>query len=195
MSNKKPVLWNSLSQVIMRLPNIGLNNAKRISIYLMNNKKFLKQMIDSMEDVYQNIQICKQCRNFSVSDFCEICSSDRDKDVLCIVKSHIDMFSIEASIVHNGLYYILGEDFNISRPGDVVQQISNIVRTHNCKEVILAFSASIDGSILLNYMKIVLKDLNVKMSHLGVGIPINADIDTVSPDTLQIAMKNRKICE
>lgn len=178
----------------MRLPNVGINNAKKISIHLMNNKELLNTIIESMKKAYEQVQICEQCRGFSVSKVCEICTSNRQKHTLCIVKNHIDMHAIENTLTYKGLYYILGEDFSPSQPKHIIEGVEKIIKTNQCKEVILAFSPSIEGSILLQYMKIVLEKYSVSLTHLSIGIPLNTDIDAVGMDTLQIALQNRKIC-
>lgn len=192
MLPKKSLLWNNLSKTVMKLPNMGVSNARKMSVFLMNNKELLRQMIDAMEDAYHNIHICKQCRNFTSNEICEICSSDRNKDILCIVKSHVDMYAIESAMSHNGLYYILGEGFTPSSPGEAIDKIKQLIIENKIKEVILAFSASVDGSILSNYMKIILKEFNIGITTLGVGIPVNIEIDTLDPNTLQMALKYRK---
>ena len=194
MHNHKPQIITSLSKSITRLPGIGPRLAKKISYYLLSNKKLLKEVVEKLTDANNLIRICSICRNFSEQDLCEICSQDRNKDILCIVKEHSDLYFLEDTKTYNGYYYILGINFSPSSlaASDHIDAIKRMIIKFNIKEIILALPISIEGNTLTYYIAETLKDFNIKITNLAMGIPIGADFEYIDTQTLSASLKYRQ---
>jgi recombination protein RecR len=147
-----------------------------------------------MKLVYDNIKICGMCGNFTQDKLCEICSNNRDAKILCLVRDHTDLYSIESTRAYNGLYYILGGNFSPSSPNstEIINKIRDRAINDKVEEVMLAFNPSIEGRMLLHYLSASLNDLSLKVTHLGLGIPIGADFDYMDKETMTAAIMCRR---
>ena len=65
------------------------------------------------------------------------------------------------------------------------------VEKEKIEEVIIATSATVEGQTTAYYIKDCLKDLDVKISKLGQGLPIGGEIENSDDGTLYTAFKNR----
>ena len=65
------------------------------------------------------------------------------------------------------------------------------VEKENIEEVIIATSATVEGQTTAYYIRDSLKNLNVKISKLGQGLPVGGEIENLDDGTLYSAFKNR----
>ena len=66
-------------------------------------------------------------------------------------------------------------------------------KNESIDEIILALSASVEGSTTAHYIQDNLKGLNVKISKLAQGIPVGGEIEFLDDGTLFSAFKNRAL--
>ncbi|WP_416373514.1 hypothetical protein [Mycoplasmopsis felis] len=59
-------------------------------------------------------------------------------------------------------------------------------------EVILGISPTLEGEILNNILKDILKTNSIKVSHLAIGVPLGASVDYIDETTLKMSIKNRQ---
>ena len=100
-----------LVKIISKLPGLGPKSARRIILKLINNKeKIHKPLINSLADVFKNIQRCNGCGALSSSkSHCSNCKIEKKKiNKICVVETISDQWSIETSNVFNGYFHILG---------------------------------------------------------------------------------------
>src|SRR6476620_5008523 len=101
-----PLLEN-LIQALRCLPGVGPKTAQRMALQLLtrgrdNGKRLAQSLIEAM----QHIGHCQQCRIFSETEICEICTSlSRDQTLLCIVENPIDVSAIEQTSSFRGKYF------------------------------------------------------------------------------------------
>src|SRR6187455_793963 len=90
-------LLEQLIEALRCLPGVGPKTAQRMAFQLLergrDNGKHLARIL---KEAMEQIQHCQQCRTFSESTFCKLCSSSqRDSSLLCIVETPVDMVAVE----------------------------------------------------------------------------------------------------
>ena len=189
-----------LIKLISKLPGLGPRSAKRIVLKLINNREeLIRPMAKTLADVYKNIFRCKLCGSLkSNSNGCNNCENTKNKfNKVCVVENIADQWSIEASSVYQGYFHILGGTISASNNQNkedlLINSLVERVKKEKIEEVILATSATVEGQTTAFYIQDSLKDLNVKISKLAQGLPVNGEIESLDDGTLISAFKNRQI--
>ena len=188
-----------LVKIISKLPGLGPKSARRIILKLINNKeKIHKPLINSLADVFKNIQRCNECGALSSSkSHCSNCKIEKKKiNKICVVETISDQWSIETSNVFNGYFHILGGTISLNKSENkdslLINSLVEKVRSNSIDEVILATSSTVEGQTTAFYIQDALKDSNIKISRLAQGIPVGGEIENLDDGTLISAFKNRK---
>ena len=104
---------------------------------------------------------------------------------------------IEGSGIYKGYYHILGGTLsamdNKKEDDLLIPSLVNRAKNESIDEIILALSASVEGSTTAHYIQDNLKGLNVKISKLAQGIPVGGEIEFLDDGTLFSAFKNRAL--
>ena len=188
-----------LVKIISKLPGLGPKSARRIILKLINNKeKIHKPLINSLADVFKNIQRCNECGALSSSkSHCSNCKIEKKKiNKICVVETISDQWSIETSNVFIGYFHILGGTISLNKSENkdslLINSLVEKVRNNRIDEVILATSSTVEGQTTAFYIQDALKDSNIKISRLAQGIPVGGEIENLDDGTLISAFKNRK---
>ena len=188
-----------LVKIISKLPGLGPKSARRIILKLINNKeKIHKPLINSLADVFKNIQRCNGCGALSSSkSHCSNCKIEKKKNnKICVVETISDQWSIETSNVFNGYFHILGGTISLNKSENkdslLINSLVEKVRNNSIDEVILATSSTVEGQTTAFYIQDALKDSNIKISRLAQGIPVGGEIENLDDGTLVSAFKNRQ---
>ncbi len=196
---KYPKTLEELIQYLKLLPGIGEKNAERLALFLLNNfdEEQLLNLSNILQNLKSNIKYCKKCNNLTEeSDYCIICNDkNRNSEVLCVVENVKNLMSFEKANVFNGYYHILGgliSPLDGINPEDIsINQLINRIKSDNIKEVILALNPSIEGDTTSLYILKLLEGLDVSVTKIAAGIPVDADMDYLDPITIQRAMEGR----
>ena len=188
-----------LVKIISKLPGLGPKSARRIILKLINNKeKIHKPLINSLADVFKNIQRCNKCGALSSNkSHCSNCKIEKKKiNKICVVETISDQWSIETSNVFNGYFHILGGTISLNKSENkdslLINSLVEKVRNNSIDEVILATSSTVEGQTTAFYIQDSLKNANVKISKLAQGLPVGGEIETSDDGTLISAFKNRR---
>jgi len=180
------------------LPGVGQKSAQRMALHLIERDQTgAKRIADAMLTALEKVQHCKQCRNFSDTDLCDICDSQkRDAATLCIVETPADVLAIEASGAYQGLYYVL---LGRLSPLDGIgpdQLGLDILEDHLnqgvIREIILATSATVEGDITAQFVADIARKFTIKTSRLARGIPLGGELEYVDSGTLSRALSGRQ---
>jgi recombination protein RecR len=195
MNDKK---IQQLIKLLSSMPGLGPRSARRMAVNLIQNKETkLKNLMESMLDVYENIKVCEICHNLDTSEKCSICTDHKRKNnKLCIVSDVSDLWAIERSKTYYGKYHILGgilsaiegitpEKLNLST---LVKKLSE----EGIEEVIIALTTSIDGQTTSFFLKDILEKFNVKITTLAQGVPMGGELDYLDDGTLSLAFSGRQ---
>lgn len=153
-------------------------------------------MIESLQDVSENIKECSMCFALDTHSPCKICTnSTRDREILCVVADVIDMWAIERTGSFNGVYHVLGGILSaVSGYNPSVlkfDQLFDRVRGGAFKEIIIALNPTIDGQTTVIYLTNELKKYPAKITTLANGIPIGGELDYVDNGTIKMAFSKR----
>jgi recombination protein RecR len=172
----------------------------------LREKKDIDELILELSKLKERIKFCQFCFNpfEGENNLCQICSDPlRDKSLLCVVEKEQDLVSIEKTKKYKGLYFILGglvsrlkkEEIEKLRIKELILRIKNPEKfgiKANFKEIILALNPTTEGEATALYLERKLKDFGKKISRLGKGLPVGAELEYADEETLRSALEGRK---
>ncbi len=183
---------------LVRLPGIGRRSAERIVGYILNaSQDEIKDLTEAISRTKENVRLCKICHNLSEEELCKICQDiQRQKDIVCIVEKSSDVLAIEKAGSFRGLYHVLLGAISPLEgrgPSDLkIDSLINRIKQNNIKEVIIATDADTEGETTALYLIKLLKPLGVKLTRIGVGIPMGSNLEYADSATLSKAMESRR---
>jgi recombination protein RecR len=201
---------SQLSGYFEKLPGIGPRQARRFVYYLLNqDDDFLKRFAKSISELKKEVARCPDCRRFFGKkpghNSCGICEEKtRNASELLIVEKDIDFENIEKTGFYKGKYFILGglvplvgknmpEDIALK---DLYKKIEKETKENTLKEIILAFSATLEGDNTSKYIEKILEpaasEKKIKISRLGRGLSTGTELEYSDKDTIESAFKNRR---
>lgn len=196
MQNK---ILDDLIKFFSKLPSLGPRSARRVVLYLLNNKEnIMLPLLDAMNEGYSKIKHCPICGNLTTNEICDICADEtRNKEIICIVENVADLWAIENTMIYKGQYHILGGTLSATEgrgPDDINIEglVNKIKNAQNIKEVIIATNPTIEGQTTAFYIADVLKNFNLKITKPAYGIPLGSEFNYLDESTLDIAFKNKK---
>lgn len=195
MSNS---IIENLAKKIAKLPGLGPRASKRIVLNLaLNKEKTLNSLINSLQDLRDNVFQCQNCGNIDEGQICGIClDPKRDNSIICIVEEVADLWAIERSKNYKGHYHVLGGNLS-AMSGKTIEDLNidslehKLKNNENIKEIIIATSATIDGQTTSHFLSELFKDYPIKISRLSHGIPVGSELDYLDDGTISIAFKTR----
>lgn len=196
----------NLINAFERLPGIGPKGATRLAFYLLNTPKvYVEDLANCLIKMKTEIKICKSCFSVSEQDICSICQdSRRNKTQVCVVERAIDVMAIENMGDYKGVYHVLGGVINpLEHVGpdelkidELVQRVKIMLADEkylNCSlEIILATNPTMEGEATALHIKKRLEGLKIKISRIGSGLPIGADLEYADQATLCRALDGRR---
>ncbi|MCX6727174.1 MAG: recombination mediator RecR [Candidatus Shapirobacteria bacterium] len=198
---KLPRAVTELVNNLERLPGIGPKSATRLAFYLLTTpEEYVAGLADSIVKIKSQVKICQKCWSVAEDDICEICQDKaRDKNLICVVERVIDMVALENVGGYNGVYHVLGGAINPLEhvgPEDLkIGELIDRIRDEDT-EIILATNSTMEGEATALYIKKKLENLNsksqIKITRIGSGLPIGADLEYADQATLARAMEGRR---
>lgn len=180
------------------LPGVGQKSAQRMALYLIErDQNGARRLANATLDALEKVQHCKQCRNFSDTDLCEICASDkRSSGTLCVVETPADVLAIEASGAFQGTYFVLlGRLSPLDGIGPDqlgLDELEKYLAESSVEEIILATSATVEGDITAQFVADIARKFNINTSRLARGIPLGGELEYVDSGTLSRALSGRQ---
>lgn len=199
-----PKSIKNLIAAFERLPGIGPKSASRLVFYLLNTpESYVAEMSKSLLAIKKEVKICKECYSVCEGEICSICDdSKRSKKTICVVERAIDVMAIENIGGYKGVYHVLGgvvnplehvgpDDLKID---ELVRRVEKIVDGDEV-EIILATNPTMEGEATALYIKKKLENIpseRLKISRIGSGLPMGADLEYADQATLSRAMDGRR---
>jgi len=183
---------------LIKLPGIGRRSAERIVGYILNSSsQDMKSLSEAISKVKESVKFCRLCNNLSEQELCRICQDDRrQKDLVCIVEEPSDVTAIEKAGSFHGVYHVLLgviSPLEGKGPGDLkVEGLIQRIKQGNIKEVIIATDADTEGETTALYLTKLIKPLGVKLTRIGVGIPMGSNLDYADATTLSKSLESRR---
>lgn len=193
-----PSALQHLIESLRCLPGVGPKSAQRMAYYLLHrDRKGASALAESLANALAVVQHCRLCNNFSESDVCERCSSPRrDRSLLCVVETPVDMNMVEQAHAFSGLYYvIMGRLSPLDGVGPRELQFDRLVNRATdgvVKEVVLATNYTNEGEATAHYLGELLRSKGVAVSRIARGVPVGGELEYVDSGTLAQALRERR---
>ncbi|MBI2011021.1 MAG: recombination protein RecR [Candidatus Colwellbacteria bacterium] len=199
MQAPKPI--KRFAEIFAALPGIGPRQAIRLAFY------FIQQGVDFAHTTagviadLRKIKLCRQCFYIheNPSGLCDICEDKkRDMGVIAVVEKETDVMSIENTGKFNGRYLIIGD---LRKTGVLeteqrlrLQSLKTWIEKEmggKAKEIIIALNPNPQSDLIASLIKEELKNLALKTTRLGRGIPSGGEIEFADEETLGSALERR----
>ncbi len=189
-------LQNTVEE-LAKLPGIGKRTALRLSLHMLRqDKSYSENLGNSILNLKAETKQCRVCGNISDNDYCNICSDEkRDKSLICVVETIIDVIAIENTRQYSGVYHLLGgliSPLDGIGPGDLnIQSLINRIESGSVKEVILALSTTMEGDTTNFYIYKKINEFNILISSIARGVSIGDELEYTDEITLGRSLLNR----
>lgn len=181
-----------------RLPGIGQKSAQRIAFHLMRaSRDDAEHLAQAVLDVKDKLGFCAVCNNISDSDLCQYCrDSNRNGRVVCVVEEPHSIVGIETTRQFDGRYHVLQGALSPLRgigPDSLkIKSLVERIGQGEIEEVIVATNPTVEGEATAVYLARLLKPLGVKVTRIGMGIPVGSDLEFSDEVTISKAMEGRR---
>ena len=186
------VLIDSLT----KFPGIGRKGAERIAYFIVKSEKSLgKNLINALKEVDEKLDICSDTGMVLLKgEESPLSSEARNSEILCVVENMEDVIKIENTNSFDGLYHVLGGAISpLDGIGPSDLSFDKLLKRINSglKEVIIATNPSTSGNATALYLEKILKDKNVELSRLAVGLPVGSNLEYIDDKTISLAISGR----
>ena len=207
---KIPKAVTNLIESFERLPGVGPKSAQRLTFYLLHVPQGeLDKFSESVQNLKKGTILCSICFSIGETDPCDICAdTQRDKSTICVVEEPLDVLSLERNGRYKGIYHVLHgriDPLNNIGPDEIyIRQFMDRLKSNpngsagvEVKEIILATNPTMEGEATAMYILKQLKIQNpdLKITRIGRGLPVGADLEYADEVTLQRAMEGRQVYE
>src|SRR3954454_8988823 len=181
-----------------RLPSIGQKSAQRMAFHVLRAaREDAEHLAQAILDVKDKLGLCRVCNNISDSDVCQYCRDDgRDPKVVVVGEEAHNIVGIETTRQFEGRYHVLHGSLSPLRGvGPESLKIKGLVERigeGEIQEVILATNPTVEGEATAVYLARLLKPLGVKVTRIGMGIPVGSDLEFADEVTISKAMEGRR---
>lgn len=196
-----PKAIQNLIESFERLPGIGPKTAQRLTYYLLHVPQGeLEKFSSALQNLKKNTLICSNCFMLDEQNPCSICSDkNRDQAIICVVEQPLDVLALEKSGKYRGLYHVLHgkiDPLNNIGPDEIyiTQLLQRVKREgERVKEIVIATNPTMEGEATAMFLAKQFKvhSLQFRVTRIGRGLPIGADLEYADQTTLERAMEGR----
>lgn len=192
-----PTLQKLIRQ-LQKIPYLATKNVYRVAIYfLTTDDKAVQQLCQTIMDAKKAIKPCELCFNWTeTSKYCTICSStQRNKDVICVVETWHDLHAIEKTGEYKGLYHVLGGSLcPLEGIGPENLYIDGLLKRldNSIKEVIFATNPTPEGEATASFISSKIDNVAIKFSRLASGVPTGSSLEYMDRITIAKALSGRR---
>lgn len=190
----------ALIEALRCLPGVGPKSAQRMAYHLLQRDRAgARRLGDSLLHALESLRHCRLCNTFCEGEVCARCASDRrDRSLLCVVETPVDMNMMEQTHAYQGLYYVLmgrispldgvgARELGLDRM--VARALDGTVR-----EVILATNFTNEGEATAHYIMSMLRPKGLAVTRIARGVPVGGELEYVDAGTLAQALRERRTC-
>ncbi len=183
---------------LKRLPGVGAKSAQRIAFHLLGApREDAERLASSISEMRASIQLCSRCNNIAEGELCPICSDpNRDRTTVCVLEQPTNILIVERTRQYRGQYHILhGALSPLRNIGPEELKIANLLerlKGGEVTEIILATSPTTEGQATATYLARLLKPLGVRVTRIGMGIPVGSELEFIDEATMMESMEGRR---
>jgi recombination protein RecR len=183
---------------LKHLPGIGQKTAQRLAFHLLRvAPEDALALADAIREAKERIRECSICHNITDADPCLFCTgATRNRKTICVVEEAHNILAIEKTRTYSGLYHVLGGSLSpLQGRGPNQLKIKSLIERLKggaLEEIIIATNPTAEGEATAVYLSKLLKPLGVRVTRIGVGIPVGADLEYADEVTMLKAMEGRR---
>jgi recombination protein RecR len=183
---------------LKHLPGIGQKTAQRLAFFLLRMPaEDALALADAIRDAKLNIRQCSVCNNITDADPCLYCSSPtRNRRTICVVEEPVNILAVEKTRQFDGLYHVLGGALaplqGIGPEQLKIKSLIERLKGGSVEEIIIATNPTDEGEATAVYLSKLIKPLGVRVTRIGMGIPVGSDLDYADEVTMLKAMEGRR---
>lgn len=193
-----------LVETLRRLPGIGQKSAQRIAFHLMRaTREEVEELALATLAVKDELRFCSICNSITDCDPCRFCSDPaRNPALICVVEEPHNIVAVEKSRQYQGLYHVLGGAIApLAGVGPEHLKIPSLLArlrstsddgAQPVREVIIATNPNAEGEATALYLARLLKPLGVRVSRIGLGLPVGSEIEYADEVTMVRALEGRR---
>jgi len=187
-----------LIERLRKLPGIGAKSAQRVAFHILRgSREDAQALAASILEVKEALRLCSVCFNITDTDPCLFCEdAGRDRASLCVVEDPHNLVAIEKSGQFRGLYHVLHGSISPLRgigPDDLkIGPLLARLRDGTVKEIILATNPNIEGEATAVYLSRLLKPLGLRVTRIGLGLPVGSELEYADEVTVGKALEGRR---
>jgi recombination protein RecR len=187
-----------LIDALKHLPGIGQKTAQRLAFHLLRaSLEEAMALSEAIRDAKEKIRECTTCGNITDTNPCLYCvGPTRNHKTICVVEEAHNILAIEKTRAYSGMYHVLGGSLSpLQGRGPEQLRIKPLIerlKEGTVEEIIMATNPTAEGEATAVYVSKLLKPLGVRVSRIGVGIPVGADLEYADEVTMMKAMEGRR---
>lgn len=188
-------------EAISALPGIGRRSAMRIAFDLVSQGPLrVRNLTHALTSLVAQVSTCSRCGAYTSrtteKENCGYCDSPRRaQDSICVIEQPADVYAVENTGEHHGLYHVLGGVLSpldgigpeeLKLPG-LLERVQSLA----VKEVIVAANPSVEGNATGHYIADMLKPLGVKVTRIATGLALGQMLDYAETQAISQSLKQR----
>jgi len=183
---------------LKHLPGIGQKSAQRMAFHLERApREDVERLATALLDAKDKLRLCSLCNNLTEQDPCEYCTDPRrEQDVICVVETPYNVVGIEKTREFHGLYHVLhGALSPLQGIGPDQLKLKNLferLKSGKVKELIVATNPNVEGEATAIYLSKLIKPLGIKVTRIGMGIPVGSELEFADEVTMLKALEGRR---
>lgn len=188
-------------EAISSLPGIGRRSAMRIAFDLVSQGPLrVRNLANALTSLTAQVSTCSRCGAYisrsHEKENCGYCDSPRrSQESICVVEQPADVYAVENTGEHHGLYHVLG---GVLSPLDGIgpeelklPALLERARSLAVKEVIVAANPSVEGNATGHYIADMLKPLGVRVTRIATGLALGQMLDYAETQAISQSLKAR----
>lgn len=189
----KPIA--DLIESFEHFPGVGRKMAQRLAFHVLKmDDETIDFISKSIINAKKDITICSVCCNIAGNDPCNICKSQRDKSIICVVEHPKDVLAMERTNAFNGKYHVLhGIISPMEGIGPENIRLKELLRRldEKVKEIVIALNPTVEGEATAIYISRLITPMNIKVTRIAHGVSVGTNIEYADEMTLTKALQGR----
>lgn len=191
-------LLNQLMMALRCLPGVGPKSAQRMALHLLErDRNGAQRLIGALQTALDRIGHCRQCRNLSETELCELCVNPRrDRSLLCVIEAPADVLAVEQATGFQGLYFVLmGHLSPLDGVGPAelgLEILESRLDEGEVREMIIATNPTVEGEATAYYVAELARERGVRATRIAHGVPLGGELESVDGGTLAHAFAGRR---
>ncbi|HEX4996942.1 MAG TPA: recombination mediator RecR [Terriglobia bacterium] len=181
-----------------KLPGVGAKTAQRLAFFVLKmDAADAGALAEAIVEVKRSIRRCSVCNNLTDVDPCHFCTHpSRSDKVLCVVEESNDILPLEKTRSFQGRYHVLMGAISplkgVTPDRLAVPSLLRRLQSGEVEEVIVATNPNAEGETTAMYLSRLIKPLGIRVTRIGLGLPVGGDLEYADEVTMSKALEGRR---